>query len=291
MLGHFLRPGGAVQPDQRHIQRLNNRGRRRNIRPDQQGAGGLHRDLHENRRIRAGQAPGPLGTVHRRFDLQRVLTGFDQDRVHPAGDQPAALFGQRVLQRVIGDIAQARQLGARADAAHHPAMPPIGEAFRRFPRQFGGPHVQLKRPIAEIELRQGNGGGAEGVGFHHIRAGGEIATMDVAHQVWARQAQNIRAVLLPPVIQVDIQGQALHPASHPAIAQQHAVAEGIKQMGAGHARASKAGVSSRSGAVADHRQTVIGPATLTVWAGDSPASVNRACMAASAKPGQRCASR
>ena len=86
----------------------------------------------------AGLGARDLGAVHRRLDLQRVLAGLDQDRIDAAGDQAAALFGQRCLQRVVGDVAQARQLRARADAAEHPAVPAVGETFGRLARQFGG---------------------------------------------------------------------------------------------------------------------------------------------------------
>ena len=89
---------------------------------DQQRAGGLHRHLHEDRRVRSGLGAGDLGAVHRRLDLQRVLAGLDQDRIDAARDQAARLLGERRLQRVVGDVAEARQLGARPDAADHPAM-------------------------------------------------------------------------------------------------------------------------------------------------------------------------
>ena len=122
VLGHFLRAGGAVQPHQRHVQRVHHRGGGGDVGADQQRAGGLHRDLHEDRHVAAGRRARDLGAVHRGLDLQRVLAGLHQDRVHAAGDQAAALFGQRRLQRVVGDVAEARQLGAGADAAQHPAM-------------------------------------------------------------------------------------------------------------------------------------------------------------------------
>ncbi len=88
MLGHFLRAGGAVQADQVGFQRVNDRGCRRNVRPDQQRAGGFHRNLHKNGQCCSGFGAGALDAVDSGLDLQRVLTGFDQDRIHPAFDQP-----------------------------------------------------------------------------------------------------------------------------------------------------------------------------------------------------------
>ena len=138
MLRHFLRAGRAVQPDQRHVQRMDDGRRGGDVGADQQRAGGLDRHLHEDRRIRAGLRARDLGAVDRRLDLQRVLAGLDQDGVDAAGDQPAALLGQRGLQRVVVDVAQARQFGARPDAADHPAVAPVGEALGRLARQFAG---------------------------------------------------------------------------------------------------------------------------------------------------------
>ena len=55
--------------------------------------------------------------------------------------------------------------------------------------------------------------------------------MDVAHQVGARQVQHVGAVLLAPVIALDVERQRLHAAAHAAVAQQHGVAQRIEQMG------------------------------------------------------------
>ena len=152
MLGHLLRPGGAVQPHHRHIQRVHHRGGGGDVGADQQRAGGLHRHLHEDRDVAAGFGARDLGAVHRRLDLQRVLAGLDQDRIDAAGEQAAALQGQRRLQRVVGDVAEARQLGARPDAADHPAMPAVGELLRRLARQFAAALVDLERPVGDVEL-------------------------------------------------------------------------------------------------------------------------------------------
>ena len=138
MLGHLLRAGGAVQAHQRHVQRVDHGSGGRDVGSDQQRAGGLHRHLHEDRRVGAGLGARDLGAVDRGLDLQRVLAGLDQDRVHTAGDQAAALRGERRLQRVVGDSAQAGQLGAGADAAHHPAVAAIGEGLGRLAGQFAG---------------------------------------------------------------------------------------------------------------------------------------------------------
>ena len=154
VFGHLLRAGGAVEADQRHIERADHRRRGGDVGADQQRAGGLHRHLHEDRRIVARCAAGDLGAVDGGLDLQGVLARFDQDRVHPAGDQAAALFGQRGFQRVVADVAQAGQFGAWTDAADHPAVRGRRRMFRRLAGQFAGDLVDLERAVGEVEFAQ-----------------------------------------------------------------------------------------------------------------------------------------
>lgn len=210
VLGHFLRAGGAVQAHERHVQRVDDRGRRRDVGTDEQRAGRLDRDLHENGGIRAHLGAGDLGAVDGGLDLERVLAGLDQQAVHAAFNQATALFGQARLERVIVDIAQRGQLGARPDGADHVAVPPVGKTFRRFARQMGGGAVDLTRAVGQPELTQRDGRAAKAVGFHHVRPGLEIATVDLAHQFGAGEVQDLGAVFLPPVIAFNLQIQKLH---------------------------------------------------------------------------------
>ena len=59
VLGHLARAGGAVEPDHRHVERVDDRRRGGDVGADQQGAGGLDRDLDEDRRVpvRGRRAP------------------------------------------------------------------------------------------------------------------------------------------------------------------------------------------------------------------------------------------
>ena len=138
VLGHLLRAGAAVQSDQRHVQRVHHGRGGGDVRADQQRAGGFHGDLNEDRRVGAGFGARDLRAVDRGLDLQRVLAGLDQDRVDAAGDQAAALFRQRGLQRIVGDVAQAGQLRSRTDAADDPAV-------RGRRRNFRPPRAPVRR--------------------------------------------------------------------------------------------------------------------------------------------------
>ena len=184
--------------------------------------------------IGAGFLPGKLGGVHGGFDLQRVLAGLDQEGVDAAGDQAAALLGDGGFERVVGDVAERWQLRARADAAKDVAVAAIGEGFGSLPRQFGRNLVDLVGAVLEAELAEGDGAAAERVGLDHIGAGFEITAMDFTHEVRAGQVQHFRAVLLVPIVPLDIQGQGLHAAAHSAIAEQNLVMERLQEVRSGH---------------------------------------------------------
>ena len=134
VLGHLARTGGAVEPDHRHVERLDHRRRGGDVGADQQCAGRLDRDLDEDRRVLARVVARALGAVDRGLDLQRVLAGLDDDRIDPAGDQPGALRGERVLERLVGDVAERGQAGPRPDRAEHEAGAAVIGRTRRPPR-------------------------------------------------------------------------------------------------------------------------------------------------------------
>jgi hypothetical protein len=52
---------------------------------------------------------------------QRILAGLDQKGVDAAGDQAAALLGQGIFERLIGDMPERGQLGAGTDRTENEA--------------------------------------------------------------------------------------------------------------------------------------------------------------------------
>jgi hypothetical protein len=111
---------------------------------------------------------------------------------------------------------------------------PIGETLGRLAGQFAGDLVDLERAVGEVEFRQRDRRRTEGVGFHHVRPGLEVAAMDVPDQVGAGQDQDVGAILPPPVILLHVQSKRLHAAAHAAITQQDGITQRIKQMGTAH---------------------------------------------------------
>ena len=197
VLGHLARPGGAVEADHRHVERMDDRRRGGDVGADQQGAGRLDRHLDDDRDVLAGLLAGALGAVDRSLDLQRVLAGLDQDRVDPAGDQPGALHRQRVFQILIGDMPERGQPGARADRAEHETGAAVmRELGDRLARQFGGAAVEVERLVGDAELAKGDRRAAEAVGLHRVAPGREIAAGGFRGQVRPALAQDLGAVLV-----------------------------------------------------------------------------------------------
>ena len=131
----------------RHAQRIDDRGGGGDVGADQHGAGGLDRDLDHERQLAAAADEGVAAAVDRGLDLQRVLAGLDQQRVRAAGDQPLGLDGEGGLQLAVGDVAEARQLGAGADGADDEALAAVaGEGLDRLAGEARGALVDLERP-------------------------------------------------------------------------------------------------------------------------------------------------
>ena len=172
VLGHLLRAGGAVQADDRHVERADDGRGRADVGADQHGAGGLDRDLDHERQLAAGLAHRAPGAVDRGLGLERVLAGLAQDHVGAAGDQPGRLHGERVLERAIGDVAERGQAGAGPDRADHEARAAVARDLGdRLAGQLGAAAVDLERPIRELELAERDRRAAEGVGLDGIGAG------------------------------------------------------------------------------------------------------------------------
>src|SRR3546814_14549863 len=108
-----------------------------------------------------------LGAVHRRLDLQRVLAGLDEDGVHAAGDEAAALHRESGFQRIVGDMAEGGQPGARADRAEDEALAPVaGKELRRLARAIGCAAGVLLSAVGQAEIAARARRAASGVGLN-----------------------------------------------------------------------------------------------------------------------------
>ena len=232
MIRHLARAGAAIEADQRNVQRMHHGGRGGDVRSHQQRAGGLDRHLHEDRNLAAGAGGGALGGVDRRLDLQRILAGLDQDGVDAARRQSRALDAERILERLVFDMAERREPRSRPDRADDEANPAVGlgRFGRRLARDFAGAAVDVMGLVGQVEFGERDGRAAEAVGLHRVGAGAEMAQMDAADDIGAGLVQHLDAVLAAAVIAFEIERVAMHRRAHGAVAQQDPFAQNIEDM-------------------------------------------------------------
>ena len=127
-------------------------------------------------------------------------------------------------------MTQAGQLGTRPDRSQDEARLALAIFFDRLARQFTGATINLQRPVLEpVEFGQGDRRAAKAVGLNDVRPGLEIAAVDFMDDVGTRQVQDLRAILLPPIVALDIQIHRLNPAASAAVAEQDAFGQGVKK--------------------------------------------------------------
>ena len=146
---------------------------------------------HHQRTIGAGRRQRVPHTQRGRFQVQRVLLGLEQQRVHAALDQRVGLKrvgGAHVVEgHVAGD-------GDRAGARSHR---PDDEALTSGLAGDAGPgQCDLVGAFAEAVLGEHVGRAAEGVGADQVGAGVPVGAVDAGHHVGAREVQMLVAALV-----------------------------------------------------------------------------------------------
>jgi hypothetical protein len=246
VLGHLLRAGGAVQADDRHIQRADDGRRRADVGADQHGPGRLDRHLDHQRQLAAGLAHRAPRAIDRGLGLERILAGLAQDYVGAAGDQAGRLHRERVLERAVGNVAERGQAGAGPDRPDHEAPPAVArEARDRLVSQLGAALVDLERPLRQLELAERDRRAAEGVGLDRIGAGAQVAEVDVRNHIRPRKIEHLGAVLLAPEVALDRQIARMDLRAHGAVEQQHAALQGVEKVR--HSDSGRACDSGRAG--------------------------------------------
>ena len=238
-------------------------GTERTVESDRERVGVAHRVPERSRRLPGQRAPGAIGDRardhqrhvapagaqrsavgdDRRLRVQRVEDRLDQHDVDAAGDQRLDLLLVRVGERVEGDGAIAGILDARRDRQRHVRrtdragdeapfpVAPLG-LVGRLARQHGRGPVELDDQVAELVVGLGDARGAEGVGLDDVGPCQQVAQVDLAHGVWARDrehvvvAHEIAAVVAEPIaaeIVVD-QAELLERGAHRAVEHEDALA-------------------------------------------------------------------
>jgi len=143
----------------------------------------------------------------RRFGVQRVEDGLNQQHVDPAVEEALYLLGVRVPDLVEGDGAERRVVHVgrerqrairRADGARDEPRP-VGRAGRPrsggFARQPGRRDVQLVDERLKVVVGLRDRVAAEGVGLDDVAAGSEVLVVDLPDDVGAGEDQELVVAL------------------------------------------------------------------------------------------------
>ena len=231
VLAHLGRAGGTVQPDRIDAQGLQHGQGRTDLRTHQHGAGGLHGHLGDDRDVDGGAFPGDLGRVDRRFRLQQVLAGLDQDRVRAAADQTLRLVGEAGFQVGVGHVPEAGQLGARSHRTEHPSRPVRGTVLVRAPPRDRGTGLgELGDALDDVVVAEVGGVRTEGVRLHTVHTHSEVGVVDALDHVRAGDVEDLVAALeVLEVRQSEVGG--LQHGAHRTVGDHHPLSEGIEQGG------------------------------------------------------------
>ena len=179
-------------------------------------------DLHHQRHAAIEFAHGVKAGGGGDFGDVEVELGFDEEGIDAAVEEAAGLFGVRVEEGVVVDVAQGGGFGARADGAGNEAGFAVLKAGGGLAGEFDGGDVHVVAAVGEAKFRQDDFVGAEGIGLHAVGPGGIVAGVDFFHDVRAREDQDVNAVFLfPEVFQGEVEVEYLR--AHTAVKDHDAV--------------------------------------------------------------------
>ena len=181
MVGHELRPGGAVQSQRNQIEVVERSPQSLDALSRQHGAHGLDSDGDHKRDIHPELARQALHGQSAGFYVARVLTGFQQQQVHTTIDQRARLLEIGLLELGEGDAAGDRDgLRGRTHGTRDKAGLCGGrELVRGPPGQLGGNAIDRVGLLLQLVFRQNNRGAAKGVGLDDVGARFEVLAMNI----------------------------------------------------------------------------------------------------------------
>ena len=106
MLLRLIGSGTAIKPQREDIKRLEDRHDRRRIRTDEHRTAQLDGDGDHDRQINTSGFIGILTRMQGCFDLQRILTGLQQEDITSAVDQPLGNDPVPFIHLIVVDMPQ-----------------------------------------------------------------------------------------------------------------------------------------------------------------------------------------
>ena len=198
VVGHELRPGGAVQPHRQQLDVLKRRHQRVGSLPGEHRPHRLDRARNHHRHAIAQLLEHFLHADQAGLDVAGVLRGFEQQDVGAALDQSFRLVVVVLAQLVEGDAAGDRDgLRRRPHRARDESRLVRGrEFFSGLAGELGGREVDVVSLGGQSEILQVAGGGVERIARDDIGTGLEIRRVNIENHVGAGQDQVVVAALV-----------------------------------------------------------------------------------------------
>ena len=231
VLAHLGRSGGAVDADDVGAHRVERGEGGADLGAGEHRAGDLHGHLHLDRQLLAGGGHRPAAGDHRRLGAEEVELGLDEEQVDAALEQSAGLDLVGVAQFGEADLAERRELGARAHGAGDEAAVAVGHLTG----DAGGGQVELVGPFGDVVLGEGDGEGAERGGLDDVDADLEEVVVHLGDDVGPGDRQEVGAALerLTPEV-VGGQVECLHVGAERAVVDDDALLDEVEVLAAGH---------------------------------------------------------
>jgi hypothetical protein len=230
-VAHVVGAGGAVEPDDVDLERLERGERGRDVGPEEHlAAVGQQRDAGLDRGAAAGGLERLADAEHRGLDLEDVLRGLDDDQVDAALEQALRLLGEDGDQLAEGDapergIVARREVAGGADRAGDEALLAHGLA-----RDLGGPAVDLERVVAEAPLVELDARALERVGLDDLGAGLDHRRVDALDDVGAVEDERLVAAAGELVVVLEREVELLERRPHPAVEDDDPFARGGEEV-------------------------------------------------------------
>ena len=185
MVGHELRPGGAIKANPQEVAVGQGSVEGLDVLASQESAHGFHGTLDGNRNPAAQLGKGAVDALQSGLDVQRVLTGFQQQEIRAAFDETGGLIVVRSGQIVEGDpTGNGDGLGGGTHGAGDEAgLVGCTCAVGSLTGDGGGGPVNWAGFVGEIVFSENDGSSAKGVGLDDVGSGIEIPLMDIGDDV------------------------------------------------------------------------------------------------------------
>ncbi len=223
-------PVAQLRPIASTPERLERRERGADLAAHEHGAGRLDGHLDEDRKTDAAADDRLTTAVDRGLRLQQVLRGLDEEGVRAAVDEPLGLQRERLLEVLVGRVAEARELGARPHRPQHPAHAPVGGLGRLDPlaRDAGARLGELRDPVLDAVVAEVRPVRAERVRLDGVDADREVLVVDRADHVGARDVEDLVAALELEVV-LERRLVPLQHRAHRAVRDHDAGLHGVEQ--------------------------------------------------------------